>query len=381
MKYVDNWSLDPCEREIIRKNISSYLYQFNKSDANLVKKILEKITVINVNKFDSQVRKFKDNITQFMIEHKELGIFCVIDNLHKPHHSYGLLQHFSGTPNFKSSIYLKENSDYEFNKYKEILLVDDYSGSGNSICKAIKIINENSPIKKKVYVSCLYMTNSAKNNILNFVRDNASEKIDIAIVESWIQFRRDFIKECCLFNEIEITQFEKLCTAICEVKKDSIYGYESIGDGISFVNWTPNTTIKMLWKDGKKYVALFSRKDYPFNNKKFWKKVNVDKLKNLAINRVKYLDASVALMLVIGYSYGEIIRMNSITKEKLESIITSLCVQNYIKCVEYDNDKIFYEGLNYFKLIDKQKYYKFIHGVSIEKTVKTNLICAINNKS
>ena len=111
------------------------------------------------------------------------------------------------------------------------------------------------------------MTNRAKSNILNFIRDNSLEQIDAVIIESWIQFRKDFIKECCLLKEFEITQFEKLCTDICGIKKDVIYGYKSIGDGISFVNCTPNTTIKMLWKDGKKYVALFSRNDYPFNNK------------------------------------------------------------------------------------------------------------------
>ena len=53
MKYVDNWSLDPCEREIIKKNVTCYLLQFEGENFNLVNKILEKLTVVNINKFNN----------------------------------------------------------------------------------------------------------------------------------------------------------------------------------------------------------------------------------------------------------------------------------------------------------------------------------------
>ena len=62
MKYVDNWSLDPCEREIIKKNVACYLLQFEGENFNLVNKILEKLTVVNINKFNNNANSFKKNI-------------------------------------------------------------------------------------------------------------------------------------------------------------------------------------------------------------------------------------------------------------------------------------------------------------------------------
>lgn len=380
MKYVDNWSLDPCEREIIKKNVTCYLLQFEGENFNLVNKILEKLTVVNINKFNKNAIFFKKNIKQFMSEHKKIGVFCVVDKLEKPHHSYGFLHYFSGMNNVRTSVYIKDNLDYEFNKFEEVLLIDDYSGSGKSFCKAIQLINDKTQNKKKIYISCMYMTSFAKSNITNYCKNSNLTKIEIVFIDSMIQLRRDFIKECCLFSKEETLQFEKICLEICDLSKENIYGFGSAGDGISFVNWTPNTTIPMLWKNGKKYVAIFSRSDYPFGNKKFWKKADITKLKGLAINKMYYVYASVAFMLVAGYDYKKIMSINKIDETKLESIISFLCINKYIKSIEFAETKIFEEEENYFKLIDKEKYYKFIHGVSIEKTVKTNLVSAINNK-
>ncbi len=381
MKYVDNWSLEPCEREIIKRNVTCYLLQFEGENLDLVNKILENLTVVNINEFNKNANSFKKNVKQFMLEHKEIGVFCVVDELEKPHHSYGFLQYFSGMKNVRTSVYLKDNLDYEFNKYEEVLLIDDYSGSGQSFCEAIKLINDNTQNKKKIYIACMYMTSLAKSNIINYCTNNNLLKIEIVFNDSWIQLRSDFIKECCSFSEEEILQFEKICLEICGLNQENIYGFGSVGDGVSFVNWTPNTTIPMLWQNGKKYVAIFSRSDYPFVNKKFWKKADITKLKGLAINKIYYIYASVAFMLVAGYDYKKIMSINNINEQKLESIISSLCINKCVKYIEYDEIKIFEEEQNYFKLIDKEKYYKFIHGVSIEKTVKTNLISAINNKS
>ena len=189
------------------------------------------------------------------------------------------------------NVLIKDEVDYEFNKHEEVLLIDDYSGSGNSFCEAIKLINDNTKNKKKIYISSMYMTTLAKSNIKNYCINNKLMQIEICFNDSWIQIRRNFIKECCLFNEKEILQFEKICLEIYGVSDknaENIYGYGSVGDGISFVNWTPNTTIPMLWKNGKKYVAIFSRSDYPFGNRKFWKKADITKLKSLAIYKIYY---------------------------------------------------------------------------------------------
>lgn len=381
MKYVDNWSLEPCEREIIKKNVTCYLMQFEGENLKLVNKILEKLTVVNINEFNRNANSFKKNVKKFMSEHKEIGVFCIVDELEKPHHSYGFLQYFSGMENVRTSVYLKDDLDYEFNKYEEVLLIDDYSGSGQSFCEAIKLINDSTLNKKKIYISCMYMTSFAKSNITNFCINNNLFQIEIIFNDSWTQLRSDFIKECCLFSQKDILQFEKICVEICGLNQENIYGFGSVGDGVSFVNWTPNTTIPMLWQNGKKYVAIFSRSDYPFGNKKFWKKADITKLKGLAINKMYYIYASVAFMLVAGYDYKKIMSFNNINEQKLESIISSLCINKCIKCIEYDGTKIFEEEENYFKLIDKEKYYKFIHGVNVEKTVKINLISAIKNRN
>jgi hypothetical protein len=140
-----------------------------------------------------------------------------------------------------------------------ILIVDDYTGSGDTFINYIKKLYtiDKRICESKLFFLTLQASNIALKNIKAFCE---KENILIECYSMFIQ-NRAFLDNCvCEEIELEIKrrEYEDACSRI-KISENYIFGYKEIEALISFEYNTPNNTLGVIWQEIDGFTALFKR--------------------------------------------------------------------------------------------------------------------------
>ncbi|WP_055669439.1 phosphoribosyltransferase-like protein [Desnuesiella massiliensis] len=146
---------------------------------------------------------------------------------------------------------------YDIDLIKNIIIVDDISGTGRTLEKSLKYMKESYPSffhNKMVYVSCLVISEVAKSHI-QLIKDIHFWQYDIT---------KKAFDNGHIFseNEVESTKDKiKIYEKMLSTQKDEsdIFGFENSELLIAFSDDTPNNTLLSFWKENNGWKPIFPR--------------------------------------------------------------------------------------------------------------------------
>ena len=155
----------------------------------------------------------------------------------------------------KSLFYIDINGlKMEYWEYiSNIILIDDFCGSGNTLMNFVDKYKEIIKSKKVVY-AVIYCMERGRKNIENYAKINLINIEIVSIRNGIAAFERN--EELKSKRVLFSSESKKL-----GLKKDiDIYGYDQTEALVAFYNDTPNNTLGVFWKDTEHNTALFPRK-------------------------------------------------------------------------------------------------------------------------
>lgn len=168
------------------------------------------------------------------------------------------------------------NSSEKFENVQNIVIVDDYCGSGKSLKTFIE--GHNDSLKgKRIYYLVTYFMIEAQQLI-----DEISEQYEISIEVIYINSgKRAFDDERFSEHGSEVRKAIKRCSKKLKIPTPlGLYKTESL---VSFYNDTPNNTIGIFWCDTNIYFSIFPRE---FENTEGLKRPTLQSLKRQKEERV-----------------------------------------------------------------------------------------------
>ena len=221
---------------------------------------------------------------------------------------------------------------------EKIAIIDDYSGTGNTIATTLtEMICANEAVKTaQIYIVVQHITKRA----LEFLHSlAASLSLDMYIV--YLDYSEETFKPEYLFEMVEAEKKRLFYETIChrlDVEDKNILGYEQVQSLVAFYYNTPNNTLGLFWKDLDGFAALFSR-----HNKNRTSLFELQrKAKNQAnLRRAKpvvrgFDDRRISAFLAYcvaqdkGFSYEKALTDFGMTVDQMRLLIDSLLEQEYL---------------------------------------------------
>lgn len=155
----------------------------------------------------------------------------------------------------------KELEKKEIEENSTILIMDDYSGSGETIINMVRAI-ENEYSNKKVLILC-YVWQEKAIRIIKRMKRLFSKKLNnnYEIIEKGI-ILEDSYKEKFNTDIDSITYIKSICDNCTQ--SDVKYGYRRTGAMLTFDGVSPNNNISMLWNNNiehnnSRWFPIFNR--------------------------------------------------------------------------------------------------------------------------
>lgn len=147
----------------------------------------------------------------------------------------------------------------------ELVVVDDYIGSGDTFIDALSNMFSISPElqNSKIYILALHTTTIGLKNLEQF-----KTKLGIDLTIIYLDYTDKAFKEDYIFSRIEVRLKQEQYELICKGKKvseNTILGYKDIQSLVSFEKTTPNDTLGLFWHNAENFVALFHKNVVPRN--------------------------------------------------------------------------------------------------------------------
>lgn len=142
---------------------------------------------------------------------------------------------------------------------KELVVVDDYSGTGKTFIKTLdKMLQVTDMVKDtNFYFLTLHITQRAAKKIKEYAE---LKGISIKIIS--LDYSDDTFKKDYIYNEIEAEHKKRQYSEICIKQKidKHVLGFDDVSSLVAFHYNTPNNTLGLFWQDLVDFTALFPRK-------------------------------------------------------------------------------------------------------------------------
>lgn len=152
---------------------------------------------------------------------------------------------------------------------KNIVFIDDFSGTGNSFIKELKK-KENFYYEKNVYFITICIMEDAIKEIEKYSKN---KNIKVILINGGVKkkaFSQDLFK-----NNIEAKEhLIKLTKELKIPKEESPLGFRKSESLVAFYNNTPNNTLPIIRYDSEEYTSLFPRE---YEKKPSWQTMNAEK--------------------------------------------------------------------------------------------------------
>lgn len=143
---------------------------------------------------------------------------------------------------------------------KDLVIVDDYSGTGKTFIKTIdRMLQVNALVKDtNFYFLTLHITQRSVQQIEEYAKNVG---ININIIS--LDYSDEAFKKNYIYNEIEAEQKKRYYTELCRrhMIEKYVLGFEDVSSLVAFHYNTPNNTLGIFWQDLMDFTALFPRKE------------------------------------------------------------------------------------------------------------------------
>lgn len=222
---------------------------------------------------------------------------------------------------------------------EKIAIVDDYSGTGNTIASTLsEMICANDKIKdSRVYIVVQHITKRAEMFLQSLA---VSLSLDIQII--YLDFSEEIFKPEYIYEMVEAEKkrlfYESICARLD--MEDNVLGYEQVQSLVAFYYNTPNNTLGLFWKDLDGFAALFARHNKRKTHlselqRKARQQDNLRKLRPIVMG---FDDVRTSAFLAYcvskekGFSYETALMDFGLTVEQLRNLLDSLLKQEYLVC-------------------------------------------------
>ena len=372
--FLDRWFSDIDDCNAMKKYIDFFIDQFSPSFQPTILKLLDKYQFYDEESIGYILREYKERIKKY-IESNNIDKYIITLPFDKDsHNSY----HFSSA--FKSFDY-KGNGEFiiriksdDFKECKNIIFVDDYSGTGSSFIDYFNKIREIIPEGTQVFFFPCFMTKYAKEKITN------SNIGDFVTLSSDVSFLRtaEYLKKQEILEGNETQTLIDYSINSLRIDASMVLGYGNVEDLISLSYMTPNNTIGLFWwNENTLYRPLFQRNAFsqktsikqPRFKYDFIRAYN-DSLASCTPPKMKeYL--IIAVLLYFGYDLETIKAQCDFKNFKLDEGISYLKNKNIL-----DNNLSYYVStMKTYINLDNMIIYKKTGVINKKYTaIRTNLI-------
>lgn len=242
------------EKNIIAGLLTNYNYYTKKKVSNILKELDNKI----INSYG-----VSNNDSIVSVIRKRNGLLGSSSDYWV---NYSYITRLSGDIFYDN---LDEITPMQWNNIRNVVFVDDCSGTGGTIINFLERQKKKFS-NKQIIIVLIEMMEEAYNNILRYSKDqNLNVKIEPYFISQKAFLNKD--------NEL----IQKYCITAhnMSIRNEYIFGYERSEALMAFYNNSPNNTLGLFWEDTDRYKSIFPRKK---KEKAGWKNNN-----NKKINRRK----------------------------------------------------------------------------------------------
>ena len=359
-----NWCDSFTSVDFYNNYYAKYLKQFSNESIPLLDKIFEKIVFINEEKLSDLVDDLYNQV--YALFNDFVIISTILDN--RTHNSFYATLKLLNKVNVINKPFL---SDLNTNN---VVIFDDYSGSGSTIIETIKYLRYEIKYEKHICVFPLIITEYAYQNINNFILENNLDLITIRYVN---KHKTKFLSNE-YFMPSEIDKILEISRNL-KVNEKFIRGYNDTEDLFSFNYYTPNNTLGFLWSNNKiLHVPFFERKVKLFDLNR--------------IRRISYEEHEFIVNMMQGkrkhkkYYYSILLRCLGFSEIEISNFLNVELanVNEYYKAMNcnkvFVNNKV---GEGFFRCFNKDAYLSYINlGIydNIERDIELNLSSYITKK-
>ncbi len=250
-EFLKNWKLDAADEAYAAEYISSFVL-YTKSES-FIQKLLDNYIYLSRSTYDKSIRDYCKSLRKYFNDNGidfENNIFLPITD-DKSHNSYFLARTMK---KYGFNVRVRINMD-ELINIEDIIIVDDYCGSGNTIGSVIRLI-EDKFAGKNIYV-IPFMSNTIGNC---FIKGISCTRNKLTIVENLINYKKvKYLTNEKILSDDELKLFDELNVEM-KIEEKFKRGFNDMEDLLSFHYFTPNTTLGFFWNEkGFNYCPLFGR--------------------------------------------------------------------------------------------------------------------------
>lgn len=325
MVNFSSWTTDKKLLEQVNIWYEIYIKQFSPCEKIVIDKLLNNMTFYDYLPYQNIINEYCDKLLEIYLRESK-PIICTTIRDNKVHNSFFFFQAIKSDE-------LKIIPKVEINnlkKYSEIIIIDDYSGSGGTIIKVLDRL-DSTLNNKKIIIFPMIISKLGYENISSYIQNKTNNKYEILF---FLKRDKRFLSEGNIFNDKEYKTFKQINEEKLNIPEKYIYGYNKSEELLSFCYYTPNNTLGVLWWEFcYDYEPFFNRDD----NKKIYTNIvsdsNLKKLINKLVSNCK----------------------NEKTKKRKTIIILLLVGYNKEECINYlkVNSTFYDNSIEYFK---RKKY-------------------------
>ncbi len=377
-KFIRNWFDDREGAEFERK-IDEWLAQFDDEEQDFLLECLENYSYFRAAEYRHAIKNlYKDFDSKNPNWKEHSKIFMMNRENGRVSNSNGFFVDFWKINN------IKNECKYELDQFKDcfdlidnIVFVDDYIGTGNSIVTYLENQLKKFPMLKfkSIHILCLYLTKSGELALKNYATDNT-----LSLKLYYYKKGDKFFKEGHYYSGNNLIEKIEMYSRIWDGKftvPSYKFGYGDIQSLCSINDNTPNNTLGIFWKKSSTYNPLFERYhedftslDYLIRERKLTSMIKKEQLwKDQIDSHQNLLFVGYCARKKIVFDFNDACKRFNLTEKQLNEKIDYVIDKGYIeiKRSRFVETEKFWQSVKRRKC---QKYFEdFINGVIEEKTL------------
>ncbi len=243
--------------------VGLWLDNINDEDKEIFLKLLNNFSYYNKESIIKYANFIGDEVTKIDDDFNETIILPLTNEkgMNGAYEIVRAIQQVNGLDKSICPVNLKYVEDtYPLNKIKNIIIVDDISGTGITFEKSVKyMINtyEKIFIEKNIYLSCIVMSEEAELKISKMCMNENMKYWRYDIIKKAFSENYIFSNVIAESSKEKVKKYELLLNNGNDNK--NIFGFGNSELLVAFSDNTPNNTILSFWKEEKGWRPIFPR--------------------------------------------------------------------------------------------------------------------------
>lgn len=339
-QFTDKWSCEEKTKQEYEGKIEAWMTQFSPKDIDVLSKLVTNFSFYSNTLVREKVVELYEKIQQLGIDIEQKTVFAQVEKPHEVGYSDGFFFTFWSRNDLydnarKNLEQLLENGE----RFDTIVIVDDVSGTGNTLKNVINTIVEICSLSElpRLIVATMEMTGDAINTLHDYAVEKSIAIEMVFLYKSQKAFEADVIfskAEC----ESKKNEYVQICMNKRITKESIVLGYGSSELLIAFEDTTPNNTLGLFWCAEEGYVPLFKRHKRGKTNLGAIREKNKDRVKQNRKHILKQSEEAMNKLYLATYlvgkgdgvSYSEVKADLGMTNDQIDRLLNELFKEGFI---------------------------------------------------